>query len=80
MHALTEMTRQIRAGKGRNGLVLCNGGWLSYQYVVILSKEPRREGVYPEKNPLSEHTDVAAPEIETAPQGEAIVEVRHIAY
>jgi hypothetical protein len=75
MHALTEMTRQIRAGKGEKGLVLCNGGWLSYQYVIILSKEPRLDGAYPEKNPLSDYTDVPAPDIEIEAEGEAVVEV-----
>lgn len=46
MHALTEMTRQLRAGKGKKGLVLCNGGVLSYQYVVVLSTQ-ERIGTYP---------------------------------
>ncbi|KAI4707623.1 hypothetical protein J4E89_007728 [Alternaria sp. Ai002NY15] len=75
MHALTEMTRQIRDGKGKKGLVLCNGGVLSYQYVVILSKEPRREGNYPIENPLPPQiADVPAPELVFDPEGEAIVE------
>ena len=78
MHALTAMTRAIRGRKGGKGLVLCNGGWLSYQYVVILSKEPRADGRYPESNPLpKEITDVPAPEIATAEEaeGEVVVEV-----
>lgn len=76
MHALTEMTRQLRGGKGKRGLVLCNGGVLSYQYVVILSKEPG-QGAYALENPLPEViTDVQVPEIEREAQGEAIVEVR----
>jgi hypothetical protein len=75
MHALTEMTRQLRAGKGQKGLVLCNGGVLSYQYVVILSKKPRREGIYPADNPLPPQiTDVPAPELIFDPEGEAVVE------
>ena len=53
MHALTEMTRQLRAGKGKKGLVLCNGGVLSYQHVVILGTEPRRS-LYPVGNLLPE--------------------------
>ncbi|KAF2679380.1 acetyl-CoA acetyltransferas-like protein [Lentithecium fluviatile CBS 122367] len=80
MHALTEMTRKIRAGKGKRGLVLSNGGWLSYQYVVILSKEPRRDGGYPGKNPLPEHTNVPAPEIDEEAEGEGVVETYTIAY
>ncbi|KAF1840584.1 uncharacterized protein K460DRAFT_421519 [Cucurbitaria berberidis CBS 394.84] len=75
MHALTEMTRQLRAGKGKYGLVHCNGGVLSYQYVVVLSKEPRREGQYPEENLLPEQiTDVPAPDLVFDAEGEAIVE------
>lgn len=76
MHALTEMTRQLRAGKGKKGLVLCNGGVLSYQYVIVLSTQERRTGTYPLHNPLPEViTDVEAPETEDEANGEAIVEV-----
>ncbi|KAF2132888.1 acetyl-CoA acetyltransferase [Dothidotthia symphoricarpi CBS 119687] len=75
MHALTEMTRQLRDGKGRKGLVLCNGGVLSYQYVVILSNEPRKRGEYPQENPLpSQITDVHVPEVMLEAEGEAVVE------
>ncbi|KAF1836726.1 hypothetical protein BDW02DRAFT_628595 [Decorospora gaudefroyi] len=75
MHALTEMTRQLRAGKGTKALVLCNGGVLSYQYVVLLSKEPRKEGDYPTENPLPQQiTDVSVPEIVVDAEGQAIVE------
>lgn len=76
MHALTEMTRAIRAGRGKTGLVLCNGGVLSYQHVIILSKEPRTTGSYPEKNPLPhEITDVPSPELALEGEGEGVVEV-----
>lgn len=76
MHALTAMTRAIREGKGRTGLVLCNGGVLSYQYVVVLSKAPRTNGAYPQANPLPhETTDVEVPEIAEHPEGEATIEV-----
>ncbi|KAF1946198.1 hypothetical protein EJ02DRAFT_336434 [Clathrospora elynae] len=75
MHALTEMTRQLRDGKGRKGLVLCNGGVLSYQYVIVLSKEPRKEGTYPTENPLPlQITDVLAPALVLDAEGEAVVE------
>ncbi|KAH7076700.1 hypothetical protein BKA63DRAFT_510550 [Paraphoma chrysanthemicola] len=75
MHALTEMTRRIRAGKGKKGLVLCNGGVLSYQYVVILSSVPRRNGAYPLENPLPEViTDVDVPTLALEAEGDAVVE------
>jgi acetyl-CoA acetyltransferase len=76
MHALTEMTRQLRQRKGMKGLVLCNGGVLSYQYVVILSAELRASGNYPLDNPLpAQITDVPAPELVFDADGEAVVEV-----
>lgn len=75
MHAITEMTRQLRTGtRGQNGLVLANGGFLTYQYVVCLSRNPRTSP-YPEKNPLPDHiTDVPAPKISERPSGEAVIE------
>jgi hypothetical protein len=75
MHALTEMTRQLRDGKGKKGLVLCNGGVLSYQYVVVLSDEARKQGTYPVVNPLPEILeDVEVPELAVAAEGDAVVE------
>lgn len=64
--AVSEMVRQLRAkrspaGQGEddkrdggvfNGLVLANGGVLTYQHVVCLSTQPRRDGKqYQEGNP-----------------------------
>jgi hypothetical protein len=75
MHALTEMTRQLRAGKGNKGLVLCNGGVLSYQYVVVLSTEEREKGAYPLENPLPEILqDGEVPVLADEAEGEAVVE------
>lgn len=75
MHALTELTRQLRAGKGKKGLVLCNGGVLSYQYVVVLSTESRKQGAYPLENPLPEILqDGKVPELATEAEGEVVVE------
>lgn len=77
MHALTAMVRAIREGKGRKGLVLCNGGLLSYQYVVMLGKEPRKNGpAYPEGDPLPERVgEEGVPEIAVTAEGEGVVEV-----
>ena len=69
------MVRELRKGKYHNGLVLANGGWLTYQYVVCLSSEPRR-APYPEQNPLRDLLDgETIPALEEKPQGEAIIEV-----
>lgn len=76
MHAMTEMTRQLRAGKGKKGLVLCNGGVLSYQYVVVLGTEPR-SSPYPVANALLELVnDIEVPELAERPEGQCDVEVR----
>jgi acetyl-CoA acetyltransferase len=75
MHAITEMVRQLRSGKGERGLVLCNGGWLSYQFVFVLGREPRGDGGYPDEQPLPGFSGVEGPEIEEGPEGEAVVEV-----
>ena len=81
MHAITEMTRQLRQGKGRHGLILANGGVMTYQHVLCLSSVPRRNGLpYPDQNPLPEYvTDIAAPKVVERVEGEqdAIIEVRH---
>ena len=71
------MTRQLRAGKGKAGLVLANGGVVSYQNAVCLSSRPRSDGSsYPEKAPLPEVvTDVPVPTISEEADGEAVVEV-----
>ena len=76
MHAITEMVRQLREGRGDNGLVLANGGVMTYQHVLCLSKNRRGDGsTYPEENPLSEYiTDVAAPVVQRQAEGDAVVE------
>jgi hypothetical protein len=82
MHALTEMTRQLRqskknAGVDGKGLILANGGVLSYQYVVILSSSPRKDNSpYPSVNPLSvQPVKDRAPPIEEEAKGAAVIEV-----
>ncbi|QIX01047.1 hypothetical protein AMS68_006564 [Peltaster fructicola] len=76
LHAINEMVRQLRDGRGRNGLVLANGGWITYQHVICLSKRPRQDnGRYPEQPPLpASITDVPAPAIVENASGEAVVE------
>ncbi|EEP76475.1 conserved hypothetical protein [Uncinocarpus reesii 1704] len=78
MHAITAMVRRLRESTGRrcNGLVLANGGVLTYQHVVVLSSQPRKDGLsYPSKNPLPDVlTDEEVPVIESNPEGKAVVE------
>ncbi|KAF2750654.1 acetyl-CoA acetyltransferas-like protein [Sporormia fimetaria CBS 119925] len=76
MHAFTELVRRLRKGDGKRGLVLCNGGVLSYQHVVILGNEPRGDGGYPRENPLPGKLEVEAPGLAVGEEavGEGVVE------
>jgi hypothetical protein len=71
------MTRQLRAGKGKTGLILANGGNATYQHVVCLSSKPRADGsAYPCIQPLPDLlTDLPVPPIEETAEGEAVIEV-----
>lgn len=83
MHAITEMTRQLRKrdSNKKNGLVLANGGILSYQHVVILSHQPRQDQ-YPSQHALPEHCEqLEKDNFEAiAPEGEAKIEAYTIDY
>lgn len=68
------MTRQLRNGKGRNGLVLANGGVLSYQHAVCLSSRP--QGKYPENKPSPDNT--SPPPVDAEATGPAVIEVSSV--
>ncbi|KAK7709804.1 hypothetical protein SLS64_006045 [Diaporthe eres] len=75
MHAITEMSRQLRSRKAKRGLVLANGGFLSYQHALCLSSEPRREGSpYPDSRGSSAAVVGTPAPVEPFAQGEAVVE------
>lgn len=70
------MTRQLRTGRGRNGLILANGGTVTYQYVICLSSRPPANGSSYPDNPLPPMVeDVAIPEVDAVAEGEAVLEV-----
>ncbi|OQU96341.1 hypothetical protein CLAIMM_02438 isoform 2 [Cladophialophora immunda] len=76
MHALTEMVRQLRHlhGPSRKGLILANGGFMTYQYALCLSNEPGSRQ-YPKQNPLPEvWPEGTAVPLDPEPQGEATIE------
>jgi len=78
MQAITEMVRELRKGKARNGLVLANGGMVTYQYVVCLSNRPR-DFPYPENNPLPDLLeDEEVPKVDEKAEGEVVIEVSFI--
>lgn len=72
------MVRELRKATRapRHGLVLANGGVLSYQHVVVLSSQRRKDGTsYPYENPLPKVlTDEVVPAIDGEVEGDAIVE------
>jgi hypothetical protein len=70
------MVRELRKGRGKNGLVLANGGVVTYEYVVCLSSKPRNSP-FPDRNPLPEYvTDEPIPPVDGKAEGEAMIEVR----
>ena len=71
------MVRELRKGNSKTGLILANGGVLTYQHVLCLSTQPRRGGSeYPLSNPLPRYiTDLPAPSITAHAEGEAVIEV-----
>ena len=71
------MTRQLRKGNGKIGLVLANGGLVTYQAAICLSSSPRRDGLpYPDINPLPEIVaDVQKPTVDEQAEGDAVIEV-----
>ena len=70
------MVRWLREGKGRNGLVLANGGVATYQHAICLSAAPPNDGNgYPGRNPLpDELSSLPDSEIEALANGEAVIE------
>jgi hypothetical protein len=71
------MSRQIRQRKVHNGLVLANGGVLTYQHVICLSSKPRKDFAdYPREKPLPEYVDVPVPKFVDQAEGAASIEVR----
>ncbi|KAG4415106.1 hypothetical protein IFR04_011743 [Cadophora malorum] len=74
MHALTEMVRKLRKREAKKGLVLANGGMVTYQYVVCLSSQPRNSP-YPDRNPLPDLLkDDPVPPVDDKAEGEAVIE------
>lgn len=70
------MVRQLRKGAGNFGLVLANGGYMSYHHAVCLSRGPREDGSqYPNRNPLPQHVSDDHPVIAEEAEGRARIEV-----
>lgn len=69
------MVRKLRKREAKKGLVLANGGMVTYQYVVCLSSQPRNSP-YPDRNPLPDLLkDDPVPPVDDNAEGEAVIEV-----
>ncbi|GAD94934.1 thiolase [Paecilomyces variotii No. 5] len=73
-NALVEMTRELRKGNKKNGLVLANGGFLTHQHAVVLSSIPPQRFGFPLDQ--AHHDAVGMEDIpfQERAEGEAIIE------
>lgn len=79
------MTRQLRLkreneleSKGHTGLILANGGVLTYQHAICLSSSQPRRHVYPDNQNQTTESDtrtLSPPAITDVAEGEAVIEV-----
>lgn len=70
------MVRQLRGGSPRNGLILANGGFLSYQHAICISNKPRKDGsTYPDSSNLKSPTTDVMPTISAEAEGKSKIEV-----
>lgn len=77
LQAVTEMVRRLRQGSGRNGLILANGGFLSYQHALCLAVSPRKEQTcYPDSRRFESSPSDPIPPIDSEAEGRAKIEVR----
>lgn len=73
------MVRRLREGDGQTGLILANGGLLSYQHAICISTQPRKnQNLYPDSGALLSGPSNQIPPIDSEADGEAIVEVKLI--
>lgn len=71
------MVRRLRKGSGRNGLILANGGFLSYQHAICLSGQPRKNSTpYPDSRRFESGPSEPIPPIDYEAEGKARIEVR----
>lgn len=71
------MVREMRKGRYQQGLVLANGGIMTYQYAVCLSTKPRYDGSpFPVEDILpAAIIDLPIPQIDEVAEGDAVIEV-----
>ncbi|RKK80449.1 hypothetical protein BFJ69_g4255 [Fusarium oxysporum] len=81
LHAIAEMTRVIRSRKHQTGLVLANGGVLSWQHALCLSAQSRRNNSTYVKREVLDNGDISqGPAFTPTAQGEAVIETYTVDY
>lgn len=77
LQAITEMVRRLRKGSHRTGVILANGGFLSYQHAICLAVSPRKQGTsYPDSRRFESSPSEPIPPIDSEAEGRAVIEVR----
>lgn len=70
------MVRQLRTGSTQNGLILANGGWISYEHAICISKQPRQDKTtYPDSSQSPVLVSDPIPPIDLEAEGKAQIEV-----
>lgn len=82
LHGIVEMVRQLRAGRGRHGMVTANGYYLTKHAIGVYSVEPGPEPWSAEQrvDPQPALDRIVPVEVASQPEGEAVVEAFTAAY
>jgi len=84
-HALVAMTRALRRGDGRIGLLCGQGGFVTKHHALVVAATPR-DGGYPSGGAAADAARQAridaleSPRVEVAPNGEATIEAWTVTY
>ncbi|KAL6229050.1 hypothetical protein BDW75DRAFT_250193 [Aspergillus navahoensis] len=79
--SITEMVRQLRQGRGENGLVLANGGVLTHHHAICLSRVPRKDRLpYPKEPGRLAYVGDEYPPIAEQADGVGVIETYTVQY
>ncbi|WP_026454276.1 hypothetical protein [Saccharomonospora iraqiensis] len=79
LHATVAVATRLRAGAA-TGLVHANGGYLTAQHAVLLSRAPHPDGYVGDPDPVSTSSADSAPPKGPVPDGEVVVETATVEY
>jgi hypothetical protein len=72
------MTRALRHDDKSNGLVLANGGFLTHEHAIVLSKKPSRTFGFPLEGAHHQGPSIEIPVFDEHAKGEAVIEVSNL--